>query len=103
MNKTQRVLRLNLKRKWWEQIKAGTKTVELRRTTDFWRKRLVGRHYDEIHLCLGYPKRDDAERILRRKWRCIAKETVLHEEFGAVPVEVFVIDVSAHAAAKDGA
>lgn len=90
---TKRVLRLNLKRKWWEQIRDGYKTVELRRATDFWRKRLIGQHYDEIHLCLGYPKRGDESRTLRRKWRCVAKETVLHEEFGHIPVDVFVIDV----------
>jgi len=88
-----RILRLNLKRKWWEQIRDGVKTVELRLATDFWRKRLIGKHYDEIHLCLGYPKRDDESRTLRRKWRGVAKETVLHEEFGNSPVEVFAIDV----------
>ena len=89
-----KILRLNLKRKWWDQIKAGTKTVELRLATDYWRKRLVGRCYDEIHLCLGYPRTGDEARTLRRKWRCIAKETIVSEEFGPDPVEVFVIDVA---------
>jgi len=88
-----RILRLNLKRKWWEQIRDGGKTVELRLAKNYWRKRLIGREYDEIHLCLGYPKRGDESRTLRRKWRMVAKETVLHEEFGPEPVAVFCIDV----------
>jgi len=89
-----KTLRLNLKRKWWEQIRDGKKTVELRHAKEYWRKRLEGRQYDEIHLCLGYPKRNDWDRILRRKWTMIEKKTVLHEEFGDKPVDVFVIDVS---------
>ena len=88
-----KILRLNLKRKWWEQIRDGVKTTELRLANDYWRKRLVGRVYDEIHLCLGYPKKGDDSRVLKRKWRSIAMETVLHEEFGDEPVEVFVIEV----------
>jgi len=87
------ILRLNLKRKWWEQIRDGEKTVELRLATEYWRKRLIGREYDEINLCLGYPKRGDESRTLRRKWRMVTKEMVLHEEFGSEPVEVFCIDV----------
>ena len=89
-----KILRLNLKKKWWEQIRDGKKTVELRRVTQYWRKRLVGKYYDEIHLCLGYPKAGDTSRIIKRKWRLIAKERVLHPEFGDTPVEVFVIDVA---------
>lgn len=89
-----RILRLNLKRKWWEQIRDGVKTVELRRCTDFWRKRLIGREYDEIHLCLGYPKKGDESRTLKRRWRCVARETIVHEEFGYDPVDVYVIDVA---------
>lgn len=85
---------LHLKKKWWEKIRSGEKTVELRRATDYWRKRLVGREYDEIHLCLGYPKSGDSSKILKRKWSMVAKENVLHEEFGDSPVDVFVIDVS---------
>lgn len=92
-----RILRLNLKRKWWEQIRDGEKTVELRLATDYWRKRLVGQVYDEIHLCLGYPKAGDVDKVLRRKWRMIAKETVIHPEFGPNPVDVFVIDVAKEA------
>ena len=88
-----KILRLNLKKKWWQQIRDGEKTTELRLATGYWRKRLIGRKYDEIHLCLGYPKKGDESRILKRKWRPITTEMVLHEEFGDAPVDVFVIDV----------
>jgi len=86
-----KVLRLHLKRKWWEQIKSGEKTVELRLATDYWRKRLVGRVYDEAHVYLGYPKKGDESKVVRKRWTGIAKETVLHEEFGDEPVDVYVI------------
>jgi len=89
-----KILHLNLKKKYFDQIKDGSKPLEFRRANAYWRKRLVGRHYDEIHLKCGYPKSSDTDRILKRKWSLIAKKLVLHEEFGAEPVEVFVIDVS---------
>jgi len=88
-----RILTLRLKAKWWNQIKDGTKTVELRLATEYWRKRLFGKTYDEIHLWLGYPKATDTSKLLRRKWRLVALETVRHEEFGPEPVEVICIDV----------
>ena len=90
---TPRVLTLRLKSKWWEQIASGEKTVELRLATDYWRKRLIGREYDEIHIWKGYPPKTDTAKLLRRKWECVAKETILHEEFGDKPVEVFCISV----------
>lgn len=88
-----KILTLRLKAKWWDQIKAGTKSVELRLATPYWRKRLIGRHYDEIHLWCGYPTKSDTSKLLRRRWRLVAKERILHEEFGPEPVEVFCIDV----------
>lgn len=92
-----KILRLNLKRKYWEQIRDGEKDLEFRLANEYWRKRLVGRIYDEIHLCLGYPKKGEDSKVLKRKWRMIAKETILHEHFGDKPVEVFCIDVSVKA------
>ena len=88
-----RVLTLRLKRKWWEQIRDGVKTVELRLANEYWRKRLVGRSYDEIHLWCGYPPGTDISKLLIRKWELVAKESIIHEEFGSEPVEVFVISV----------
>lgn len=89
-----KILRLNLKREYWEAIRDGEKIYELRRATPYWRKRLRGTRYDEIHLCLGYPKRNDESRILRRKWRTApAIINTKHPEFGEMHVDVFCIDV----------
>lgn len=88
------VLRLNLKRKWWEQIRDGVKSRELRLFNDFWKKRLVGRDYDEVHLCLGYPKKGDDDKVLKRKFGGCELVSIVHQEFGADEVVVFSIDVS---------
>lgn len=87
------ILRLNLKTKWWNQIKSGEKSDELRLATDYWRKRLIGRTYQEVLLLRGYPKRGDTESVIRRKLGGITEQTIIHEEFGSNPVTVFVIDV----------
>lgn len=87
-----RVLRLTLKRKWWEQIRDGEKDCEYRLVTDYWSKRLAHADFDEVHLCLGYPAADDESKILKRKFIQVSIETILHEEFGDEPVEVFAIE-----------
>lgn len=89
-----RILTLRLKRRWWEEIQSGRKTVELRLRTEYWQKRLVGQQYDEIHLWSGYPPKTETHLLLRRKWTGVVKKTITHEEFGASPVDVFEIDVS---------
>lgn len=89
-----KILTLHLKARWWHQIASGQKTVELRLQNDYWRKRLVGRQYDEIHLWQGYPPKTQTDKLLRRQWQLVAVETLQHEEFGPHPVNVFVIDVS---------
>jgi ASC-1-like (ASCH) protein len=49
-----RVLHLNLYREFFAQIAAGTKQIECRRHTRYWRRRMEGRHYDVIHFRSGY-------------------------------------------------
>lgn len=89
-----RVLTLRLKEKWWNQIKCGEKTEELRVATDYWRKRIVGREYDEIHLWMGYPPKTDVHRLIRREWDGYEERVIVHEEFGDEEVVVLAIDVS---------
>jgi len=93
MDGEMRILHLHLKKKYFDQIASGEKTLEFRRATDYWRKRLIGRSYDEVWLYLGYPKRGDESKIIKRRWSLVAKETILHEEFGDEPVEVFCISI----------
>lgn len=86
-------LNLPLKREYFEQIRAGTKTEEYRLVTPYWSKRLEGKHYDSIVLTLGYPAAADAARRLLRPWRGFAIKTIQHPHFGPEPVRVFAIEV----------
>jgi ASC-1-like (ASCH) protein len=85
---------LPLKAEYFNQIKAGTKDLEFRLRTPYWRKRLRGRTFDRIVLTLGYPAADDVERRLIKPWRGFAEVTITHPHFRADPVDVFAIDVS---------
>jgi len=89
-----RVLHLPVKSIYFHQIKDGTKSEEFRLQTDYWGKRLLGREYDEVHIKLGYPKADDHEKILIRKWKGVFKKTINHVHFGDKDVEVFAIIVN---------
>lgn len=84
---------LPLKREYFEQIKAGTKTEEYRLLNHFWALRLEGRDFASIILTLGYPKRDDQERRIIRPWRGYTIKTIVHPHFGPDPVWVYAIDV----------
>jgi hypothetical protein len=48
------ILHLNLHREFFAQIAAGTKHIEYRDRTPYWRRRLEGRHYDVIQFRNGY-------------------------------------------------
>ena len=89
-----RILTLHIKRKWFDKIKSGIKTEELRLCNDYWAKRIDGREYDVIHLYCGYPKRGDVSRLLERKWNGCVKTKIQHPEFGNYQVDVYAIDVS---------
>lgn len=89
------VLRLNLKREYWEAIRAGEKIYEYRLATPYWLIRLGVRKYSEVHLCLGYPNRGETERVLKRKWTGVPPIVeITHPHFGNKPVKVFAIDVT---------
>jgi len=49
-----RTLHLNLVRKYFAQIAAGTKRVEYRSQTPHWKSRLEGKKYDVILFRNGY-------------------------------------------------
>jgi hypothetical protein len=90
-----RILRLHLRGDYWYQVKAGKKPLEYRLVNAYWQRRLIDRHYDEVHLLLGYPKRDDHSKVLKRRWAGNPKETqLLHPEFGDQRVKVYAIDVT---------
>ena len=86
-------LHLNLKREYFEAIKAGTKTFEYRLASK-WFRRLQGKSFDRIFIKLGYPKAGDPERIIERPWQGYELQTITHPHFGANPVEVLAIRVN---------
>ena len=88
-----RILHLNLKKKHWEEIRAGVKPYEFRLHNDYWKKRLVDREYDEIHIKCGYPKKDDSSKIIVKPYKGYNVGEITHDEFGDDPVTVFEIDV----------
>lgn len=46
-----RILHLPVKKIYFDQIKSGKKLDEYRLVTEYWKKRLEGRDYDEGHCC----------------------------------------------------
>lgn len=86
---------LNLKSKWFEEIKKGFKVVEFREYNDYWKKRLEGKEYDNIYLIKGYPKgfpyNCDPEKRMVFPYIGYLLKTIKHEEFGDKIIPVFAI------------
>ena len=49
-----KILHLTLHRKWFDEVRSGEKKEEYRRTTKYWRSRLLNKQYDEIRFVNGY-------------------------------------------------
>lgn len=88
-----KVLHLNLKRTWWEDINNGEKLYEYRTKTEYWRKRLVGKTYDYVFIKLGYPKTDETEKIIVFKYLGYKEIQVNHLEFGE-KTDVYAINLT---------
>lgn len=87
-------LHLNLKKEYFDAIKAGTKIYEYRLITPYWAKRIENRHYINVVLKCGYPSKDDQEKIITRPFVGWHKETITHPHFGDEPVDVYAIQIS---------
>jgi hypothetical protein len=85
-----RILTLNVKKEYFDGIKAGKKTEEYRLVKSYWSKRLA-KDYDEVHILCGYPrKEDDSKRLVFPYHSWVMKE-ITHKHFGSEPVKVFAI------------
>ena len=56
-----KILHMTLKKKWFDLIASGEKTIEYREDKPYWRKRLLEhdgmpKMFDEIHFKNGYSK-----------------------------------------------
>lgn len=85
---------LPLKRKWFEQIRQGIKPFEYRLKNDYWKKRLEGKHYNNVIFTLGYPHRDDETKRLKKPYLGYEIQTITHEEWGNEPQEVYAIKIN---------
>lgn len=56
-------LSLNLKREFFDAIVNGTKRTEYREDKEYWRTRLIGRKYREVHFRNGYATKAPFMRI----------------------------------------
>lgn len=89
-----KILHLHVKSEYFDQIKSGEKIYEYREVKEYWKKRLLYREYDEIHIKNGYPKRNDMKNTIRRPWNGFVVKPIIHKEFGEKPVPVFCIKVN---------
>ena len=65
MNK---LLHLNLFRKYFDEIVNGTKTIEYRDRTDYWKKRIEHKEYDYIKFRNGYAKNSPTMLVEYKGW-----------------------------------
>ena len=89
-----KVLTLPVKKKYFEQIRDGTKKEESRECKPFWEKRLLSKEFDQVHITLGYPKAGDSSRVLLFPWKGFQVKEILHPEFGHRKVKVFAIKLN---------
>jgi hypothetical protein len=85
-----KILRISVKKEYFEQIKLGLKKEEYREIKPYWDKR-INKDYDEVWIMLGYPSSQEKEKILKFKWKGYTKKIITHTEFGNIPIEVYAI------------
>lgn len=90
-------LTLALNRPYFEQIKAGTKIEEYRLVNPFWKKRLIGRSFENLIITSGYPKWTETDRWISLPWRGYTIKKIIHPFFGPEEVEVFAIRLTGEA------
>jgi ASC-1-like (ASCH) protein len=84
---------LHLKDRYFEEIKAGTKTEEYRLPKDYWRKRLEGKTFERVVVIKRYPSKLEmsSENVMYFPWNGVEKKIINHPEFGDRLVEVYAI------------
>lgn len=57
------ILTLPMKKRYYDDIIAGTKKEEMRIANDYWLSRVKGKHFDVLEFKRGYPERGDLKRL----------------------------------------
>ena len=87
-----KILTLAVKKQYFNEIKSGIKKEEFRAIKDYWTKRLK-KNYNEVHITLGYPKKDEINKILKFKFIGYERKLIKHKEFGEKTIEVYAIQL----------
>lgn len=53
---SKKILPLTLHKEWFDAIASGIKHEEYREIKPYWKVRLIGKTYDEVHFTNGYGK-----------------------------------------------
>lgn len=64
----ERVLRLTLKKRWFDMIASGEKREEYRAPSQWIKSRLVGKAYDLVEFSNGYSKSDPKMTVEYQGW-----------------------------------
>lgn len=88
-----KVLRLAVKKEYFEQIKTGSKTEEYREVKEYWTKRLH-KKYDKVQITLGYPSSEEKQKILNFKYNGWEIKKITHKQFGDKPISVYAIKLN---------
>ncbi len=82
-----KILHIHVKKKYWDLARQGVKEEEYRLIKPYWTTRLQ-KNYDLIYYYCGYTNK---KRIF--KYDGFKKVTLVHNEFGNKPVEVYAISL----------
>lgn len=85
-----KILKIAVKKEYFQQIKTGLKKEEYRLIKPYWTKRLA-KQYDQVWITLGYPKNSEKEKIIKFKYNGFDIKKIKHKEFGICTVQVYVI------------
>jgi len=85
-----KILTINIKRKYFDQMKNGEKKEEYRLITKYWIDRLENKEYDFIRFQNGYNRNSEKFII---EYLGVVKKEIKHEFFGNKTVQVFAIQL----------
>lgn len=88
-----RILRLHVKKEYFQDISNGLKKEEYRLFNSYWKKRLLNKGFDEVHILLGYPGVNDLEKVLKFPYYGFEVKEIVHKHFGEKEVKVFSINL----------
>lgn len=89
-----KILKIPVKKIYFEEIKTGIKTEEYRLFKEYWKKRLENKTYDEVWITLGYPASNQLDKILKFKYKGYVEKIIQHKEFGEEKVKVYAIKLN---------